>query len=121
MKKVLVVEDDTFLLKAYKAKLTKAGFELQVATNGEEALNVLKTFLPDVILLDLVMPKLDGFETLERIKKDEKLKSIPVIVASNLGQKEDIDRGMKLGANDYIVKSNVELDELIKKIVHLVH
>lgn len=117
MTKILVAEDDKFLGSAYRAKLTKTGFEVQIATDGEEALTALQTFTPDIILLDLVMPKKDGFATLEAIKQDAKLAAIPVIVASNLGQKEDLDRAKALGAADYIIKSDLSLDALITKIL----
>jgi DNA-binding response OmpR family regulator len=113
--KVLVAEDDKFLVSAYRAKLTKSGFDVQIATDGEEALQVLKTFTPDVILLDLVMPRKDGFATLEEIKQGP-MNKIPVIVASNLGQKEDIDKALTLGAADYIIKSDLSMDELVSKI-----
>lgn len=119
-KKILVAEDDKFLSNAYRVKLTKAGFEVKVAGDGAEALNILQTFIPDLILLDLVMPVKDGFATLEVIKADEKLKMIPVIVASNLGQKEDCDRAIKLGAKDFVVKSDLSLDTLIQKIHSLI-
>lgn len=114
--KVLVVEDDTFLITAYKVKLTKEGIEVRTAGDGEEALAMLDSFVPDVIILDAVMPRKDGFATLEAIKLDEKLKSIPIVMASNLGQKEEIDRAMSLGAVDFITKSNMSLAELIEKI-----
>ncbi|HJQ08390.1 MAG TPA: response regulator [Candidatus Saccharimonadales bacterium] len=116
MAKVLVVEDDRFLSSAYRAKLTKSGYELQMAGDGEEALEVLKTFVPDIILLDLVMPRRDGFSTLGAIRQQEALKSIPVIVTSNLGQKEDMDKAMGLGATDFIIKSDLSLDELVSRI-----
>lgn len=116
MKKVLVVEDDTFLRNAYRVKLTKQGFDTKLASDGEEAITMLQTFTPDIIILDLVMPKKDGFATLAEIKAHESWKSIPVIIASNLGQKEDIDRGMKLGAKDFIIKADLSLNDLITKI-----
>lgn len=116
MKKLLIVEDDEFLMNAYRVKLTNAGFEIKTALDGNEALEILKTFIPDLILMDLVMPKRDGFSTLEEIKKDDKLKNIPVIIASNLGQKEDIDRGKSLGATDFVIKSDLNLNNLIEKI-----
>ena len=116
MAKVLVVEDDRFLGSAYKAKLSKSGYDVQLATDGDEALETLKSFVPDVILLDLVMPNRDGFSTLEVIRQTEGIKDIPVIVASNLGQKEDFDKAIALGATDFIVKSDVSLDELIARI-----
>lgn len=115
-KKVLVAEDDSFLAAAYRAKLTKAGFNVKLVGDGEEAINSLQTEIPDLILLDVVMPKKDGFATLEEIKKDERFKNIPVIIASNLGQSEDVVRGMKLGAVDYIVKSGIKLEDVVNKI-----
>lgn len=113
---VLVVEDDKFLASAYRAKLTKADFTFVLATDGEEALAILAGQIPDIILLDLVMPRKDGFATLAEIKASDRLKNIPVIVASNLGQKEDIDRALQLGAVDYIIKSDLSLDELVAKL-----
>jgi PleD family two-component response regulator len=115
-KKILVAEDDKFLGNAYRVKLTKAGFDVKIATDGQEALDALSGFIPDLILLDLVMPVKDGFIVLETIKSDPVYKLIPVIVASNLGQKEDTDRAMKLGANDFIIKSDLSLNELVDKI-----
>src|SRR5687767_14651981 len=116
MTKILIAEDDRFLGIAYKAKFTKSGFDVQIATDGQEALTILQTFDPDIILLDLVMPNKDGFATLEEMRKEEKLKKTPIIVASNLGQKEDLDRAMSLGATDYIIKSDNSLDAIIEKI-----
>ena len=121
MKKILVVEDDTYLANAYRVKLVKSGFEIKNAFDGEEALEVLKMFIPDIILLDIVMPKKDGFETLREIKLDEKLKNIPVILCTNLGQKEDIDRGMQLGANEFFIKTDFPLSSLIEKIENLLN
>lgn len=117
---VLVVEDDAFLRNAYTIKLTKADFTVKVATDGIEAMTALETFTPDVILLDLVMPRKDGFSTLEDIKKDEKLRGIPVIVASNLGQQDEIARVKALGATDFIVKSSMSLEDLIAKMNKIV-
>ena len=116
MSKVLVAEDDIFLINAYRVKLTKVGFEVKLAADGDEALAALASFHPDVILLDLVMPKKDGFSVLEEIKKNTDFNKIPIIIASNLGQQEDIDRGMKLGAIDYIIKSDTSMEDIIKKI-----
>jgi CheY-like chemotaxis protein len=114
--KVLVVEDDSFLIKAYVAKLTNSGFELRTASDGEEALKVLQEFKPDVVLMDLVMPRKDGFSTLEDMQKDDTLKNIPVIVTSNLAQQEALDRAKALGAVDFITKSNMSMEDLLKKI-----
>jgi len=116
MKRILVVEDDTYLSNAYRVKLTKAGFEVRNVFDGDEALDILKAFVPDLILLDIVMPKKDGFATLEEIKANEKWENIPVILASNLGQKEDRDKGIQLGAADFFIKTDFSLNDLIEKI-----
>jgi DNA-binding response OmpR family regulator len=116
MKKILIVEDDTYLANAYRVKLTKAGFEVKNVFDGEEAISILQTFTPDIILLDIVMPKKDGFTTLEEIKANEKWKNIPVILASNLGQKEDREKGISLGAVEFFTKTDFTLNNLIEKI-----
>lgn len=117
--KILVAEDDTFLANAYRIKLDKVGHEVKTAVNGDEALRMLPEFKPDVLILDLVMPRKDGFWVLTQMKDDPVLKTIPVLVASNLGQTEDIDRAMELGADDYVVKSDLTLDDLVTKVEHL--
>lgn len=116
MTKILVAEDDKFLIKVYEAKFSKAGFEAKITQDGEEALEVLKSFVPDIILLDLMMPKKDGFQVLKELKSDPKLKSIPVIVTSNLSQPEDKKKAIELGAKDYIVKSDTPIQEIIEKL-----
>lgn len=116
MKKILVVEDDKFLSGAYRIKLVKLGFEVQLASDGDDALAHLQTFTPDLILMDLIMPGKDGFSTLIRLRSDPRWKTIPVIVASNLGQQEDIDKSMALGATDFIVKSDTSLEQVANKI-----
>lgn len=120
MAKILIAEDDKFLANAYRAKFSKGGFEVQIAEDGEEVLSMLQTFTPAIILLDLVMPKLDGFATLEQLKLSEQFKKIPVIIASNLGQREDIERGMKLGAVDFVTKSDMSLDGLLQKVTSVI-
>ena len=116
MKKILVVEDDNYLANAYRVKFTKAGFEVKNAFDGLEAINILQSFTPDLILLDIVMPKKDGFSTLQELKANAKWKNIPVILASNLGQKEDRDKGMQLGATDFFIKTDFSLNDLIEKM-----
>lgn len=119
MKKILVVEDDTYLANAYRVKLTKAGFEVKSAYDGDEALALLQSFVPDLIVLDIVMPKKDGFATLAEIKANEKWKNIPVILATNLGQKEDREKGIQLGAAAFITKTDLSLNDLIQKIQNI--
>jgi len=112
MAKILIAEDDKFLSTAFQIKLTKLGYEVKIAGDGNEVLEILKTFTPDIILLDLIMPVKDGFGVLEELRANK----IPVIIASNLGEKEEIDKGLSLGAKDYIIKSNMSLEDLDKKI-----
>ena len=114
--KILVVEDDVFLGGAYRVKLTKEGFEVEVATDGEEAMIKLRTFTPDVILMDIIMPRKDGFSTLQDIKQSDSLKSIPVIMATNLGQPGDVEKAKGLGALDLITKSNMSISDLVAKL-----
>lgn len=120
MAKVIIAEDDKFLLKAYQVKLSKSGFEVRYATDGAEVLEILKTFKPDLIVLDLIMPKHDGFYVLEQLKNDPISSKIPVLVTSNLGQKEDIDRAKALGAHEYIIKSDLSLNDLVNKISSII-
>lgn len=114
--KVLVVDDDEFLSNIYVISLKRYGFDVSVARNGEECLAATRKDKPDIILLDLMMPKMDGFETLENLKKDDKLKDIPVMVLSSLGQKEDTGRAMSLGAADYLRKTETLPNECLRKV-----
>jgi DNA-binding response OmpR family regulator len=120
MKKILVAEDDKFLVNAYRVKLTKSNYEVKIASDGEELFKVLGEFTPDLIILDLVMPKKDGFLALSELKSSEKWKDIPCIVASNLGQKEDIEKAKSLGASDYIVKTDLSMAKVLEKIKAIV-
>lgn len=115
-KKILIVEDDKFLRELIVKKLSEEGFITLEAIDGEEGLKKAKEEKPDLILLDLILPGIDGFEVLDKLKKDQETKSIPVIVLSNLGQKEDIEKGLKLGAFDYLVKANFTPGEIIEKV-----
>lgn len=118
--KVLVAEDDKFLVKVYEAKMVKAGFEVKIAQDGEEVGKVLQTgFLPDIILLDLMMPKMDGFAVLSQLKGRDQYKNIPVIVTSNLSQPEDKQKALTMGANDYIVKSDTPIQGIVDKLQKL--
>ncbi len=116
MPKVLIVEDDKYLSHAYKIKLEANSFEVLMASDGNEALKVIQESKPDIILLDLIMPIKDGFTTLKEIKEHAEWKNIPIIITSNLSQKEDADRVKALGANDYIIKADLSLKILIEKI-----
>lgn len=116
MKKILIVEDDKFLRELIGQKLLKEGYDISEAVDGLKALEVLKDEKPDLILLDLILPGMDGFESLEKMKADPSISSIPVIILSNLGQKEDIERGLKLGASDYLIKAHFTPGEIIEKV-----
>lgn len=116
-RKILVVEDDKFLRELFVRKMFNEGFDVESAVDAEQAFDVLRTKKPEIILLDLILPGVDGFEILTQIKKDANLKDIPVMVISNLGQKEDIDRAMGLGASDFLIKANYTLDEIITRVL----
>ncbi|MBI4599170.1 response regulator [Candidatus Uhrbacteria bacterium] len=116
VKRILVVEDDDFILRAYTAGLEHAGYEVMTVTNGEDGLKQMRAWHPDLVLLDLIMPIKDGFETLEEKHKDPALKKIPTLILSNLGQDDDIARGLALGAKEYFIKANYSLPDVVKKI-----
>ncbi len=118
-KRILIAEDDKYLANAYRVKLEKENFEVLIVAQGKELLEEVEKYKPDLILLDLLMPVMDGFEALKKLKENEKTRDIPVLIASNLGQKADLDKGMELGAEDYIVKSNLSLKNVVKKIKEL--
>ena len=115
---ILLVEDDPFLSSILQLKLEKENFKSIRAADGEEALNLLteQGIKPDAILLDLILPKKNGFEVLETIRQDPTLEKLPVIIISNLGQPSDIDRGKALGVIDYFVKAKLSVDELVNKV-----
>ena len=113
---ILVVEDDKFLRDLMLQKLQKEGFTPFEAMDGEEGLRVIGEKKPDLVLLDLILPGLDGFEILRRLKADPATAATPVIVLSNLGQKEDMDRAMSAGAEDFMVKAHFTPGEIIAKI-----
>lgn len=115
-KKILIIEDDKFLRELISQKLAKEGYEIFDAVDGEKGVKSVKDVKPDLVLLDLILPGIDGFEVLSRIKADNEVSQIPVIVLSNLGQKDDIDRGLKMGAVDYLIKAHFTPAEIVAKI-----
>ncbi|MER3581393.1 MAG: response regulator [Patescibacteria group bacterium] len=115
-KKILIIEDDNFLRLALEKRLKNEGFEVISALNGEEGFQKILTELPDLIILDIILPKKTGFTLLEEIIKDPNLKTVPIVIVSQLGQPEDIEKGLKLGAIEYLVKAKVSLDDLVNKI-----
>lgn len=114
--KVLIVDDDSFLSGIYATKLELEGFGVVTARDGEEGVKAALKELPDLILLDVLMPKLDGFEALRQLKQQESTKNIPVIMLTNLGQKEDIEKGLQDGAVDYLIKAHFVPAEAVDKI-----
>lgn len=115
-KKILIVEDDEFLLQMYVTKLELESFTVLSATNGEEGLKAAFKEKPDLILLDLKLPKIDGFEVLRDLKSNEDTKNIPVVVLTNFSEKEHIDKCLSLGAEDYLIKAHFVPSEVISKI-----
>ena len=116
MNRVLVVEDEEFLVRALKDNLESEGCAVDAAMNGEEAMEQLRKSRPNIILLDLLMPKKDGFYVLEEVKKNPEWKLIPVIILSNLGGDAEIKRALEMGADDYFVKSQHPIEEVIEKV-----
>ena len=120
MAKILIIEDDKFLRELIMQKVGKEGYGVVGAVDGEEGVKMAKEEQPGLILLDLILPAMDGFEVLRQLKEQETTKNIPVIILSNLGQKEDIDKGMQLGANDYMIKAHFTPGEITEKIKSIV-
>lgn len=115
--KILLVEDDPMVVRMYQRKLEKEGFKVNLAFNGEEGLEALKKEKPDLILLDIMMPKMNGIEMLKKVKADSGTRDIPVVILTNLGDRpEDVEKCKELGAEDYWVKANVSLKEVVERI-----
>ena len=113
MGKILIVEDDVFMARMYFKIFSHANFEVEIATNGEDGMDKARSVSPDIILLDIMMPKMNGFQMLEALKGDPALNSIPVIMLTNLAGDQDIEEAKKHGAADYIVKSNYTPRQII--------
>ncbi len=114
--KVLIVEDEEILAKVLKEKLEKANFDVKISIDGEEALLDVKNWKPNAILLDLMLPKKNGLDVLKELKEDNFLKNIPIIITSNLSDDDSIKKGIKLGADDYFVKSEHPINEIVEKV-----
>jgi CheY-like chemotaxis protein len=115
-KKVLIVEDDPFIADVYVLKLESEGYNVETAEDGLKGLEALKKKRFDVVLLDILMPNMDGFKVLEQIKKNPSMSQVPVIILTNLSQKKDIQKGIELGASDYIIKTKFTPTEVVKTI-----
>ena len=115
-KSVFVIEDDAFLVKAYQMKFQKEGLDVLAATDGKQALSFLEREPPSVVLLDLMLPGVSGFEVLSAMRANERWKNVQVLILSNLGQPQDIARGKELGVLEYIVKANVKIADVVEKV-----
>jgi DNA-binding response OmpR family regulator len=115
-KKILIIEDDIAISAMYQVKFEKSGYRAYIANDGSIGLTLAKEEFPDLILLDVIMPQLDGFSVLEELKKDEETKNIPVIMLTNLGTEEDKERGRKLGAIDYWIKVDIDPAKVSEQI-----
>ncbi len=118
-KKILIIEDDKFLRELMARKLSDEGYNVVEAVDGEDGVKKMKETNPDLVLLDLILPSIDGFEVLSRVKADSSIASIPIIILSNLGQKEEVEKGLNLGAVDYLIKAHFTPGEIIAKIKNI--
>jgi DNA-binding response OmpR family regulator len=118
--KIVLVEDDTFLAGMYVTKLNLEGFDVSLASDGEKGLKIAKEEKPAIILLDVILPKMSGFDVLKDLKEDPNTKNIPVILLTNLGQRDDVKKGLDLGAVDYLIKAHFMPSEVVEKIKKLI-
>ncbi len=116
-KKILIAEDEEIMLNLLQKKLAQEGYEILIAKDGQEGLRLMREVKPDLVLLDIIMPKLGGFEVMEEMQKDSELKDIPIIVVSNSGQPVEIDKAQSLGAKDWLIKTEFDPKEVIEKVV----
>ncbi|MCD6429170.1 response regulator [bacterium] len=115
-KKILIIEDEEILLDLLKSKLETLGYEVYTAIDGEEGLKAIREIVPDLVLLDIIMPKMSGFEVMEEMQKDPSIKEIPVIVISNSGQPVELDKAKQLGAKDWLIKTEFDAREVVEKV-----
>ena len=117
---IVLVEDDGFLAGMYTTKLNLEGFEVIQEMDGAKGLELIKQKKPSLVLLDIILPKMDGFEILKALKEDNDTKDIPVVMLTNLGKKEEVDKGVSLGAEDYLIKAHFVPSEVIEKIKKII-
>ncbi len=115
-RKILIVEDDVFFRELLLKKFQKENFDVFIAKDGKEGFAYLESNSPDIIVLDLILPDLNGYEILSMLKREKKTKGVPVVVLSNLGQQEEMEKAMALGAADFLIKVNFTLEEIVEKI-----
>jgi DNA-binding response OmpR family regulator len=114
--KILLIEDDSFLLNMYSTKFEIEGYDISIAEDGAKGIELARDIVPDIILLDIMMPKMDGFEVLKELKADSATAEIPVVILTNINQRDDVERGMSLGAVDYFIKAHFIPSEIVKKV-----
>lgn len=119
IKKILLIEDDKFLRELMTKKLFSMDYDVVSSVDGESGLEMIKEKKPDLVLLDLILPGMNGFEVLEIAKKDPEINNIPIIILSNLGQKEDVDKGLELGAKDFLIKAHFTPQEIANKLKNI--
>lgn len=115
-KKILLVEDEKIMINLLEKKLTQEGYDVRVAVNGEEGLKAMREEKPDIVLLDIIMPKMGGFEVMEEMGKDPVLKEIPIVIISNSGQPVELDKAKELGAKDWLIKTEFDPQEVVEKV-----
>jgi len=115
-KKILLIEDEATLQKALNEVLVGEGYQVLLATDGQKGLELVQEEKPDLILLDIILPKMDGFEVLKKVKKDDAISQIPIIILTNLSDVNDIQKALDLGATTYLVKADFHLEDVLKKI-----
>lgn len=120
MKKILLVEDDPFLIDIYGTKFKESGFELEIVSDGSEVISKAKEMKPDVVVLDIVLPQMDGWEVLKGLREEESLKDLKIIILSNLGQKEEVEKGIAMGAISYLIKAHYTPSEVVEEIKKII-
>lgn len=115
-KRILIIEDEEILMNLLQRKLIQEGYEVSIARDGDEGLKLMKEASPDLILLDILMPRMGGIEVMETMQKDDGLKNIPVVIISNSGQPVEIDKAQKLGAKDWLIKTEFDPQEVVEKV-----
>jgi len=119
MKKILLVEDDPFLIDIYSTKLTETGFKVLLAKDGVQALDLVKKEKPSLVVLDIVLPHIDGWQVLKQIKEIDAVKNLKIVILSNLSQKEEVEKGLSLGADKYLIKSDHTPSRVVEEIKEL--
>ncbi|MFA6919121.1 MAG: response regulator [Patescibacteria group bacterium] len=119
-RKILLVEDDSMIVEMYKLRFEEEGFEVTVTEKGSEAIELANSLKPDIILLDIILPEVDGFNILQSLKSEEKTKSLPILMLTNLAQESDKEKAISMGANDYLVKSQHTPSDVLQKVKEII-